>query len=311
MIKRGIYIVANKRSEAECANLVYSIRASGCQLPIRLIHFGGQPVQAPELLQQVHLMREEDFPPESQEFVAELATVLTDCPRGFLYRFLGWFGDWDEFIYTDNDVVALMNWERLFDHLPGNDLVHADEEYTTQGRFNYAQPDKIQERFGEEALLSTVTAGHFVARRHPQLVEDMRKAIEWFQKNPDIPKKHDQALLHVASLIGGWKMTNLCQPPHHWLSSWAGDYQNPLALVQAIQSEPARKISHLHFSGGKPIGTEPVADFLSAYLDARQRIVHLTKLGFLQLGGWVAFCHHSRRIKNGLCRRWKKFYHES
>lgn len=306
-MKRGIYLVANQRNATLCANLVFSIRAAGCQLPIRLIHFGGQPVQAPELLQQVQLMRAEDFPREAQDLVSELATVLTDCPRGFLYRFLGWFGDWDEFIYSDNDIVALMNWERLFEFMPGHDLVHADEEYTTQGRFNYDQPGRIEEIFGKGSLLSAVTAGHFLARRDDKLVADMRQAIAWFRQNPGIAKRHDQALLHVASLVGRWKMLNLCQPPHGWLSSWAGDYRNPLALVQAIQSNPVRNISHIHYSGGAPVGIEPMADFLSANLSPKQRTDRLTRLGILKIAGWLKIQHQYRRLRNGLHHRWKAY----
>jgi hypothetical protein len=310
-MKRGIYLVANSQSEALCANLIYSIRKSGCKLPIRLIPFGGKPVQSRSVLDEVEVVEVKDFSDEARKLVGELSEVLTDCPRGFLYRFLGWFGDWDEFVYSDNDVVALMNWERLFDHLPGNYLVHADEEYTTRGRFNYDQPEKVVEIFGEGALLSAVTAGHFAARCDPKMVGDMRQAVGWFKKNPGIAKKHDQAVLHVASLIGGWKMLNLCQPPHNWLSSWAGDYKNPLAVIHAMQSEPFRRMSHLHFSGGKPIGTEPMADFLTANLDARQRRNHLTRLGILQSAGWIALCYHHRRIRNGLRRRWKKFFQKS
>jgi len=306
MSSRGIYIVANARSEKLCDNLVYSIRQAGCRLPIRLIPFGGKPVQSRFTLREAEMLPIEDFPDASREFVAGLYAVLTDCPRGFLHRFLAWFGDWDEFIYSDNDIVALTNWERLFEWLPGHDLVHADEEYTTRGRYNYDEPDKIEEIFGMGGLLSAVTAGHFLARRDPRLVEDMRKAMKWFQTHPAIPKKHDQAFLHVASLIGKWKMLNLCKPPHNWLSSWAGDYQNPLALIHALQAEPARQISHLHFSGGVPVGTEPTADFLSANLDSRQRMIRLTKLGILELGGWIPARQHFKRIRNGLRRRWKK-----
>ena len=306
-MKRGIYLVANHHSEAMCANLIYSIRASGCKLPIRLIHFGGKPVQSQMILKEVEALRVEDFSPSGQELVRDLATVLTDCPRGWIYRYLAWFGDWDEFIYSDNDIVASMNWERLFDFLPEHDLVHADEEYTTKGRFNYDQPERIEEIFGKGSLLSAFTAGHIVVRCAPQMVADIRQAIGWFRQHPTIPKKHDQALTHVASLLGRWKMLNLCKAPHGWLSSWAGDYRNTLALVQAMQAEPFKRISHIHYSGGARIGTEATSDFLMAYLSEKQRMLHLTKLGILQAIGWIAFWSHYRRIRNGLRRRWKAY----
>lgn len=308
---KGIYIVANAKSEELCANLVYSIRNSGCKLPIRLIPFGGNPVKSESILDQVEVVSVELFSSAGQEFVEQLSSVLTDCPRGFLKRFLAWFGDWDEFIYTDNDVVALTNWELLFNYLPGNDLVHADEEYTTKGRFNFCQPERIEQIFGKGALLSAVTAGHFVARRDSKMVQDMRQAIKWFKQNPNIPKRHDQALLNVAALIGGWKMVNLCKPPHHWLSSWWGDYKNPLALIHAIQAEPVRLISHLHYSGGVPIVTDPAADFLTANLGARQRALRLIRLGLFQLTGGSWFVRRSHRVRQGLSRRLKEHFKKS
>ena len=134
---RGIYLVANLKSQALCENLIYSIRQSGCGLPIKLIHFGGDKVNSAYILSQVELIEISSFPEEGIKFIDNLQTVLTDCPRGYLHRFLAWFGEWDEFIYSDNDIVALMNWEELFTYMPGYDLVHSDEEYLTKGRFNH------------------------------------------------------------------------------------------------------------------------------------------------------------------------------
>ena len=301
---RGIYLVANNQSEALCANLIYSIRAARCRLPIRLIPFGGRPVRSRLVLDEVEVFQIKDFPEAGRQFVGAISGVLPNCPRGLLNRILAWFGDWDEFIYSDNDIVALMNWESLFDFLPGYNLVHADEEYATGGKYDYEQPDMIANCFGINAFQSAMTSGFFLARRDLKLLVDMEKAVEWIQKHPTILKHHDQSFLNVASLVGKWKTLNLCKPPHHWLSSWAGDYENPLALILAMQANAAKQISHLHFSGGMPNGVDPITDFLSANLNARQRMVHLTKLGALELGGW----HYSRRIKNGLRRRLKKIF---
>ena len=302
--------MANFKSEQVCANLIYSIRKSGCRLPIRLIPFGGTPVKSGYILEQAEACSFEQFPIAGRKFVEKLSSVLTGCPKGYLHRFLSWFGDWDEFIYSDNDIVALMNWERLFHHLGDGQMLHADEEYTTVGRFNYRQPDKVERIFGAGALTTAFTAGHFVARRDAKMVKDMEKAVEWFRQNPEIPKLHDQALLHIASLLGGWKMVNLCKPPYHWLSSWWGDYKNSLALIQAMQSGQGRQISHVHFSGGAPSGIEPAADFLHSHLDAYQRTVQLTKLGVLELSGWTLVRRQSKRVKTGLSRRLKKVFQQ-
>ena len=158
--------MANLISQEMCSNLIYSIRSSGCNLPIRLIHFGGDQVNSPYILDEVELLTFEDFPQEAQDLVNNLRGVLTQCPGGFLYRFLGWFMDWDQFLYTDNDVVALSNWSEMFDYLEDKDLVHADEEYTTKGIYNYHKPKEVEKIFGEDVHLKAITAGHILVKKN-------------------------------------------------------------------------------------------------------------------------------------------------
>jgi hypothetical protein len=274
---RGIYLVANFKSQTLCENLIYSIRQSGCTLPIKLIHYGGKRINSLYIQSQVQLVDALDFPVEGTHFLDRLQSILTDCPRGYLHRFLAWFGEWDEFIYSDNDIVALMNWENLFDFLPGHQLVHADEEYLTEGRFNHNKPQFIQELFGPDALTKAFTAGHYLSVKDSQIVADIDLAIEWFKAYPEVPKLHDQSLLHIASLLGKWRTLNLCKDPNNWLTTWASDYRNNLTIIQAIQAE--QKISHLHYSGRKPDGTQPVDDLLFSNLPQTQRLNRLMVSG--------------------------------
>ncbi|SFQ83588.1 hypothetical protein [Hymenobacter arizonensis] len=307
-MKRGIYLVANKRSQDMCENLLYSIRASGCTLPVRLIHFGGEAVSSSYILSQVEFLRYEHFPDEAKTFIANMRSVLTDCPLGFLYRFLGWFSDWDEFIYADNDIVALCNWEILFEHLTNFDLVHADEEYITKGAFNYDRPDLLQAMFGDSVLESAITAGHIAVKRNAKMVDDINEAVAWFKKYPHIPKKHDQSLLHVAAILGKWNNLNLCKPPHYWLSSWAGDYKNSLQLIQAIQNNGS-KISHLHYSGSTPKGNLAIQDLLFSVDSDNARLRKITFVGSKFLSGYLSgqesFNNQYAKVKRYFKRRMK------
>lgn len=277
-MKRGIYLVANLASQRMCENLIYSIRKSGCNMPIRLIHFGGKKMQSEYVSEQSEMLQYEDFPDEAKLFITNLRSVLTDCPMGFLYRFLAWFSDWDEFIYSDNDIVALCNWENLFDYLADFDVVHADEEYITNGKYNYNKPELIKSIFGKSSLESAITAGHIVVKRNTKMIDDINAAVSWFKQHADIPKKHDQSLIHVASLLGNWKILNLCRS-HNWLSTWAGDYENSLQIIQMIQSQNTR-ISHIHYSGGTPDGTRAIQDLLFAGDSDSDRIKKLAFIGF-------------------------------
>lgn len=310
-MKTGIVLVANLQSQLHCENLIYSIRKSACTLPIRLIHFGGEPVNSKYILDEVEFLTEADFSEEAKAFVNNLRTVLTDCPMGYLYRFLAWFSDWDEFIYADNDIVALTNWERLFEFTEGFDLVHADKEYTTFGVYNYLQPQKVEEIFGKNSLQSAITAGHMLVKKNPKMINDMNAAVNWFNQNPGIPIKHDQALIHIAALLGNWKLLNLCKAPHNWLSTWSGDYKNSLDLIQALQvceeqtSTQAEKvtISHLHYSGRGRLGCEPIDELIFSSQTNSNRKWLLFKIHFADLFHITYIKEQIKRVKRYLNRK--------
>jgi hypothetical protein len=273
--KRGIYVVANAKSQQHCANLVYSIRQSGCNLPICLIPFGGEPVTCSEILSQVTKVSLDTFPAEAHQLLALAETVLPSVKAKMFRRALGWFGEYDEFLYSDNDIVALMDWNRLFDYLANAEFVHADEEFTTEGRYNFHNVDAIKRQFGAEAIQRTFTAGHFLARRDPKMANDISRALMWMQANPGIAREHDQAAMNMAAFIGNWNTINLCQEPHSWLSSWSGDFFTPLQLVQAIQQDPPRKISHIHYSGYNPTGHKPLEEMLFSSMNQKRRLLKL------------------------------------
>jgi hypothetical protein len=300
-MNRGIYLVANKKSQEMCENLIFSIRKSGCNLPIRLIHFGGKEINSTYIMNQVEFMRYEDFPDEAKQLIVNIQTVLPKNLPGLLYRYLAWYSDWDEFIYSDNDVVALCNWDHLFDYLNDYDFVHADEEYKTNGRFDYHKPEMLKNIFGQDCLESALTSGHIIVKKNSQMIIDINSAVEWFKENPDIPKKNDQAFMHIASLIGKWNKMNLCKPPHNWLSPWAGDYVNMLQLIQEIQLGNAR-ISHMHYSGSNPKGDKAVQELLFSANDDDKRLKRLSSAGLKYFSGYDNFMHQCVRVKR-FCKK--------
>jgi hypothetical protein len=269
-VTQGIYLVANRESTDECLNLIYSIRRCGCKLPIRIIPFGGKPLALQTEWEDVRLLSQSDFPSEGLAFVDELHRRIPQCPLGFLRRFLCWFGEFDEFLYSDNDIVALMNWEELFPYLDQYELVHADKEFTAKGQYNFRQPARFEELMGQGKLDLAVTAGHFLCRRKPQHNNDLLAGLAWMEAHPEVPIWHDQALLHVTIALAQWRTLNLCMPPNNWADSHVGSYGNILDLIRAIQVE-RRPFSHLHFSGGAGNGTQPIEELLHVSLTAKQR----------------------------------------
>jgi hypothetical protein len=268
--RRGIYLVANRRSEGECNNLIASIRRCGCGLPIRVIPYGGSTAVADGKWEGVEQSSMADFPAEGLAFVKELQTRIPQCSPGHLRRFLCWFGEFDEFLYSDNDVVALMNWEEMFPYLENYDVVHADYEFSTGGKFNLREPRKFEELMGAGSIEAAFTAGHFLCRRSPRQPEQLLEGLAWMEAHREVLIWHDQTLLHAALVLAQWRVLNLCRPPHNWASSWAGDYKDVLELVRAIQVE-RRPISHMHYSGKIGSGTRPIDELLWSSLGPKER----------------------------------------
>jgi hypothetical protein len=297
-MSRGIYLVANRRVEWLAANLVYSIRRSGCTLPISLIPYDDDLPVDPGLLAEARLLRVEDFPNEARALMAGLNRLWPRTSVGLFRRFLAWYGPYDEFIYSDNDIVALGDWTTYLDHLEGFDLVHADEEYTTGGIFNYYDPSAIQREFGTGALDSLVTAGHFASRKKDDMTALFARTIAWIREHPKIAREHDQAFLHLALLLGGLRRQNLCQPPHEWPSPWAGDYRNTLDVVQAVQG-PGRLLQ-LHYSGGVSNGYAAREELFFANRTDDERMRRLVGTA---LAHWSGLHYLRGQFLSGLKRR--------
>ena len=249
----------------------------------------------------VKLLSLSEFPAEGQAFLAELAGRIRQCSPGHLRRFLCWFGEFNEFLYSDNDIVALMNWEELFPYLEGYEIVHADEEFRTGGKFNFQRPDRFEELMGAGTLQAAMTAGHFLCRRSPRHPADLLAGIAWMEAHPEVPIWHDQTLLHVTLVLAQWRVLNLCRQPYGWASSWAGDYKNTLGLIRTMQVE-RRHISHLHYSGGIATGTEPIDELLLTSLPVKERNRKLLRALLWQASGLRAIERQIRRVRNKIKR---------
>lgn len=303
--RRGIYLVANRQSEAECNNLIASIRRCGCRLPIRVIPYGGSPAVLDARWNDVEPLSMGDFSAEGLAFLKELQARITQCNPGHLRRFLCWFGEFDEFIYSDNDVVALMNWEELFPYLENHDLVHADYEFTTGGKFNLREPRRFEELMGPGSLEAAFTAGHFLCHKSPKHPADLLAGLAWMEAHRDLLIWQDQTLLHVTLLVAQWRVLNLCRPPHHWASSWAGDYKDVLELVRTIQVE-RRPISHMHYSGKIGTGARPIDDLLWSNLPAKGRNRKLLGALLRQALGLEAMSRQKSRAQRKIHQFMKK-----
>lgn len=283
-MKRGIYLVANRRSQRHAESLVTSIRSAGCELPIAVVNFGGEPLVRSSSLNDVVFLDDSSFSPEAFSFVSELSSSTNQCPLGYLKRFLALFGPFDEFVYSDNDIVAVLDWGLLFDSLGENLILHADHEYLTNGRFCYRDATRVAELLGSDVFQSAITAGFFVMRRDARIVDALRLANEWIRNYPEVVIANDQTLLHLAIVLGRLPTVNLCQGHDRWMSPWAGDYCSHLDLLQKVAS--GGRLSHIHFSGGTPSVVSPLGDFLTVSFSSDRRLWSFVSASLREVTRW-------------------------
>lgn len=239
-------------------------------LPIRVINFGGKKYKRNDTAKDVELCHLSEFGIEACNFVENLSRSLPDCNSGYLKRYFAWFGEFDEFLYSDNDIVAVSDWSKLFEYLTDHTLVHADKEFATNGQFNFKDAPAVEKILGKDVHVQALTAGHFLCRKETKHIDDISAALDWMIEHANLVKLHDQTLLQVACIMGGWKKINLCRPPYNWGSSWHGDYKNTLDILQAIQRGVS--ISHIHYSGYTPFGVQPVEELLMSNMGNAPRV---------------------------------------
>jgi hypothetical protein len=272
------------------------LRQAGCAWPIALIPFDDDVPTDPRLLAETTILNLEKFPREAIDLLAQIGRLWPKSRLGLFRRLLAWYGPFDEFIYTDNDIVALGDWTVYFDRLAGADLVHADWEYKTVGIFAYAKPEIVVEKFGPAALDSLFTTGHFASRKKPEMTAIFSQTIAWLRENPGVAFEVDGPLLHLAMLVGSQRVVNLCREPDHLPSPWAGDYRNALEVAQAA----SRGLRKLHYSGWTPDGYYAREEFTHSNLTDAARLRRM--LG-AALYHWSGLFYLNGKFKHGLKRR--------
>jgi hypothetical protein len=295
---RGIYLVTNRRSEREAAHLVFTLRQAGCTLPMALIPYDDDLPVHPRLRKETTFLKVSDFPGEGRALLGQIAELWPASRTGLFRRLLAWWGPFDEFIYSDNDIVALADWSLFLDRLGGNDFLHADEEYVTGGVYAYKKPEAVREKFGAAALDSLFTTGFYASRKKPEITAALAATAPWLCANPGVAHEVDGAFLHLAVLVGGLRIRNLCRAPDHWPSPWAGDYRNALELVQLSQA--GKPLFQLHFSGWNPDGYRASEDIYFSEDTNAQRMRRHIRAAFARWSG----LHYLRiRIWGSLKRR--------
>jgi len=248
-----VYTLANEVVRLQFVAMERSLRAVGCDLPLRVIPFDEQKFA---------------LPANAEWFHSSLHDWLTGHGSMPMYR------KYDcitraNYVYADADIVFLEDPRKALAPLEG--FIVADTEWS-KPRYTFSRESgEVLPRFTSLWLRRIFNAGFFACDRalysEPALKETCERPENAFTCLHD----NDQTGLNLLVALRGVVPTNLNLPPFEMESTWAGDYPGE---YEPLWREAGRKPMFIHWAGpvlNDPCETRPINRLFLEFLTAAER----------------------------------------
>lgn len=253
-MKRGIYIVANDKVMENAIALLNSIRLFDQEIPVYLIPFNEDYQNVLNTLNRLHQV--ELFP--DLALLERLTNRVGEIfDRDFLKlpnkmrKLAVWFGEFDEFLYIDTDIVVFDKIADTLNYLSQCDFFCCDYHYASEKLRNIFSPLVKDNIFTSEELQDVFNSGFWGSRKgvisEEQLYEILTECAqhrEYFDFTQGVT---DQPILNYLILKCFNQRMNLVKPPENAPGSWAGSkhFENR----QYILYDRGQKLKYLHWAG--------------------------------------------------------------
>lgn len=235
-----------------------SLRAIGCDLPLRVIPFNEDRFELPPNAEWWVM-------PEVRTWVNQ--SEASPRAKGVMHKFQTLLvGD---YLYVDSDVVFLRDPREVF--------VDATGFVTCCGHWHnpgHTYTDDTLAMFRRKTTVwqsGVFNSGQFACDRALYDFDELRTAAESEElKTTCLGNRfHEQPGMNALVFQSGTTVTNLTLPPHRLESSWAGDY--PDADYENYWLDRHRMPCFLHWAGRKPNGRFPVDELFLRLLEPGER----------------------------------------
>jgi Mannosyltransferase putative len=255
-MSRGIYITANDRVLDQAIALLNSIRVYDSETPVVLIPYDDNYQIVAERLQQSYGVQVH----QDLEFIDRLSKQLQQIfgdrffarPNQFRKQAC-WFGDFDEFLYIDTDIVVF---EKIIDNL--NYLQKYDficSDYQHSGGITNVFTDKVvTDRVFDESTLQDISNGGFWGAKRNLISEST--LYDTFAECANHPeyfdfsqKTSDQPIINYMILKQVERRFNIVRRPGKAPGNWAGSrhfIQQGNILIDPNLNQP---LQYLHWAG--------------------------------------------------------------
>ncbi len=257
-MSRGIYITANDKVSEQAIALLNSIRLHDRDTPIMMIPYDDNyQAIATTLANSFNVQVYPDL-----DFIERLSQKLyTIFGQGFFARpnqfrkQACWFGEFDEFLYIDTDIVVFEKIIDNLDYLQEYDFLCCDYQHSG-GIKNVFTPKVIEEGIFTATELQDIFNGGFWASKKNLITEqDLYDTFAECVSHPEYfdfsQKTSDQPIINYMLLKRIPRRFNIVRRPGKAPGSWAGSKHFQQQDYTLFDPNTNQKLQYIHWAGIK------------------------------------------------------------
>lgn len=251
---KGIYITANDKVIDNTIALLKSIRIYDQQTPVMLIPYDDNYQNIAQLLAeqyQVKVYPDLDFIERlSQKLYSIFGDGFFARPNQFRKQAC-WFGEFDEFLYIDTDIIVFEKIADCLNYLQEYDFICCDYQYK-KGIINVFSEEIIKQNvFTNEQLKDIFNCGFWGSKKNLISEETLYATFAECAKHTEYfdftRKTSDQPIINYMILKNLEKRLNLTKLSENEPGSWGGS--SHFTEKDHILYDGDRRIRYLHWAG--------------------------------------------------------------
>ena len=253
---RGIYITANDKVADHAIALLNSIRAYDAETPVVLIPYDENYHEVASILKSrfnVTVYKDLEFIDRlSKRLLSTFGDKFFARPNQFRKQAC-WFGEFDEFLYIDTDIVVFEKIIDNLDHFDKYDFLSCDYQHRGGIKNVFSQTVVNQNVFNLGELQDIFNGGWWASKKGLISEQDIYETFAECAAHPEYfdfsQKTSDQPIINYMILKRIQKRFNLVNLDDQVPGSWAGSTH--FIREGNILFDPSydRPLQYLHWAG--------------------------------------------------------------
>jgi Mannosyltransferase putative len=270
---RGIYITANNKVTDHAIALLNSIRKYDTTTPICLIPYDENYAELAELLAERYGVTVY----ADMELVDRVSKRLHETFGGDFFarpnqfrKQACWFGQFDEFLYIDTDIVVFEKIADNLDYFADYDFLSCDYQHLGGITNVFSQTVIDQKIFTPEELKDMFNGGFWASKKGLLTEQDLYDTFAECAQHPEYfdfsQKTSDQPIINYMMLKRFAKRFNIVRRPAGGPGNWAGSPQ--FVKEDGVWVDPTcnQPLQYLHWAG---IRIEPGCPYWEIWVESR------------------------------------------